>query len=293
MPSLPELVTAITGLFTGPLEFEFMRRAFVASVLVGTLCAVIGAFVVLKGLAFIGDALAHSSFAGVAIALVAGADVYAGGAIAATIAALGIAFISQRARVRFDTAIGVVFVAMLSLGVVIMSRLHNYTASIFEFLFGNVLAVAPEDVLLIVVGGGLVIATVLFLYKELVFVAFDPTMAAAAGISVVFYDTLLLVLLAVTTTLSMRALGIILVAAMLVTPAATAYLFVRRLHELMLLGVVIAVVCSVIGLYVSFYGNFASGATIVLTTVGVFLVALVVSPRTRRGAAPAHALAGG
>ncbi|HEY7063448.1 MAG TPA: metal ABC transporter permease [Chloroflexota bacterium] len=270
-----------------------MRRAFVASVLVGTLCAVIGAFVVLKGLAFIGDALAHSSFAGVAIALVAGADVYAGGAIAATIAALGIAFISQRARVRFDTAIGVVFVAMLSLGVVIMSRLHNYTASIFEFLFGNVLAVAPEDVLLIVVGGGLVIATVLFLYKELVFVAFDPTMAAAAGISVVFYDTLLLVLLAVTTTLSMRALGIILVAAMLVTPAATAYLFVRRLHELMLLGVVIAVVCSVIGLYVSFYGNFASGATIVLTTVGVFLVALVVSPRTRRGAAPAHALAGG
>jgi ABC-type Mn2+/Zn2+ transport system permease subunit len=173
---------------------------------------------------------------------------------------------------------------MLSLGILIMSRLRNYTASIFEFLFGNVLAVAPDDVILILVGGGLVVGIILLLYKEFLFVAFDPTMAAGVGLSVGIYDTLLLVLIAVTTTLSMRALGIILVAAMLVTPAATAYLFVKRLHHQMLLGVLIAVVCAIVGLYLSFYANVASGASIVLVTVGLFILSLLVAPRTRRGA---------
>jgi manganese/iron transport system permease protein len=292
MPWIPDGIGSLVGFLLAPFEFDFMRRAFVASLLVGTLCAVIGTFVVLKGLAFIGDALAHASFAGVAVALVGQGSVYLGAAAAAVLAALAIAFISRRGRVRADTAIGVVFVGMLSFGVLVMSRLRNYAASVFEFLFGNVLAVGPEDLLLIVLGGGAVLAVVLLLYKELVFVAFDPTMAAGAGLPVAFYDTLLLVLLAVTTTVAMRALGIILVAAMLVTPAATAYLFARRLHHQMLLGVSLAAVASVVGLYASYYGNFASGATIVLVSVGMFLVALVVSPRARRGVAPATAKAG-
>src|SRR5581483_2939549 len=293
MPPLPEVLTGLVAWLAAPLEFDFMRRALLASVLVGALCAVVGAFVVLKGLAFIGDALAHASFAGVAVALVGNANVYVGGAVAAVFAALAIAVIGQRARLRADTAIGVVFVAMLSFGVLVMSHLRNYTASVFEFLFGNVLAVAPDDLILILVGGGLVVAVVLVLYKEFLFVAFDPTMAAGVGLPVAFYDTLLLVLLAVTCTLSMRALGIILVAAMLVTPAATAYLFVKRLHQQILLGVLIAVACSLVGLYVSFYGNFASGASIVLVSVAVFLVALLVSPRTRRGSVPLRVLSEG
>ncbi len=293
MPSLPELASGLVGWFAAPLAFDFMRRALLASVLVGGLCAVVGAFVVLKGLAFIGDALAHASFAGVAVALVGNANVYVGGALAAVFAALAIAFIGQRARLRADTAIGVVFVAMLAFGVLVMSHLRNYTASVFEFLFGNVLAVTPEDVLLIVVGGGLVVAVVLALYKELLFVAFDPTMAAGVGLPVAFYDTLLLILIAVTCTLAMRALGIILVAAMLVTPAATAYLFVKRLHHQILLGALIAAACSLVGLYVSFYGNFASGASIVLVSVAGFLAALLVSPRTRRGSVPLAAASEG
>ena len=290
MPSIPELATSLVGWLAAPLEFDFMRRGLIASLLVGTLCAVVGAFVVLKGLAFIGDALAHASFAGVAVALVGGGNVYVGGAVAAIFAALSIALIGRRARVRADTAIGVVFVAMLAFGVLVMSRLRNYSASVFEFLFGNVLAVGVDDVGLIVLGAALVLAVVLLLYKELLFVAFDPTMAAAAGLRVGFYDTLLLVLLAVTATVSMRALGIILVAAMLVTPAATAYLFVRRLHHQILLGALLAAVSAVVGLYVSFYGNFPSGATIVLISVGLFLVALLVAPRARHGA-PLGALA--
>jgi manganese/iron transport system permease protein len=270
-----------------PLEFDFMRRALLASVLVGALCAVVGAFVVLKGLAFIGDALAHASFAGVAVALVTQGSVYLGGAVAAIVAALSIAAIQQRARVRADTAIGIVFVAMLSFGVLVMSRLRNYAASVFEFLFGNVLAVGAEDLILIAVGGGLVVAVVVFLYKELLFVAFDPVMAAGAGLRVPFYDTLLLVLIAVTTTISMRALGIILVAAMLVAPAATAYLYTRRLHHLILVAVLVAALSSVLGLYLSFYGNFASGASIVLVSVAFFVASLLVAPRLRGGAAVA------
>ncbi len=290
MPSIPDIMASLGAWLAGPLEFDFMRRALLASVLVGALCAVIGAFVVLKGLAFIGDALAHASFAGVAVALVGGRDVYAGGAAAAVFAALAISFISQRGRVRADTAIGVVFVAMLSFGVLVMSRLRNYSASIFEFLFGNVLAVGPEDLWLIALGGAAIVGVIALLYKELLFVAFDPAMAAGAGLPVAFYETLLLVLLAVTATLAMRALGIILVAAMLVTPAATAYLFVKRLHHQMLLGALIAIGASVAGLYLSFYGNFASGATIVLVSVGIFLLALLVAPRTRRGGAPLRAV---
>jgi manganese/iron transport system permease protein len=287
MPWTPDLTSSVVGWLLAPLEFDFMRRAVLASVLVGALCAVIGAFVVLKGLAFIGDALAHASFAGVALALVAQGNVYLGGALAAVFAALSIAFIGQRARVRADTAIGIVFVAMLSFGVLVMSRLRNYSASVFEFLFGNVLAVSTDDLVLILIGGGLVVATIVALYKEFVFVTFDPVMAAGAGLRVAVYDTLLLVLLAITTTVAMRALGIILVAAMLVTPAATAFLYTRRLHHLILLAVGLAALCSILGLYLSFYGNFASGASIVLVSVLVFLASLAIAPRVRGRAAVA------
>ncbi|HLI26845.1 MAG TPA: metal ABC transporter permease [Chloroflexota bacterium] len=287
MPWIPDPMTSALGWLLAPLAFDFMRRAVLASVLVGAVCAVIGAFVVLKGLAFIGDALAHASFAGVAVALIARGNVYLGGALAAVFAALAIAFIGQRARVRADTAIGIVFVAMLAFGVLVMSRLRNYSASVFEFLFGNVLAVSADDLVLIVLGGALVVGTIVLLYKEFLFVTFDPVMAAGAGIPVAVYDTLLLVLLALTTTVAMRALGIILVAAMLVTPAATAFLYTRRLHHLMLLAVAIAVGCSILGLYLSFYGNFASGASIVLVSVLVFLGSLAVAPRLRGRAAVA------
>ena len=283
MPSIPALTASLLGWLIAPLEFDFMQRALIASVLVGALCAVIGTFVVVKGLAFIGDALAHASFAGVALTLVGGGNVYLGGAAAAVFAALSIAFIGRRARVRSDTAIGVVFVAMLAFGVVVMSRLRNYSASAFEYLFGNVLAVGPEDIGLIVLGGGFVLACLALLYKEFLFVAFDPEMAAGAGLRVGVYETVLLVLLAITTTVSMRALGIILVAAMLVTPAATASLLVTRLHHQMGVGGLLAAASSLVGLYLSFYGNVASGASIVLVSVAVFLLVLLIAPRARAG----------
>jgi manganese/iron transport system permease protein len=261
-------------LLSEPFVFPFMQRALLASLIVGVVCAVVGAFVVWKSLSFIGDALAHASFAGVATAFVAGQNIYVGAAVAAIATALSIAFLSRSARVSADTAIGVLFAFMFSLGVVVMSRAQNYAVDLFGFLFGNVLGVAPEDLLLILAGGVLVVGIIVLLYKELFFVAFDPLMAEATGLPVALLQYLLLALIGVTVVVSMRAVGIVLVVAMLVTPAATASLLTRRFHRIMLLGALLSVAASAIGLYASFYANVASGGAIVLVNTSFFLLAL-------------------
>jgi ABC-type Mn2+/Zn2+ transport system permease subunit len=267
------------GWFADPLEFEFMRRALLAVALVGVVSAVVGAFVVVRGMAFIGDALAHASFAGVAAAFALGVSIYAGAIVAAVVTALGIAFISQRARLRFDAAIGVLFVGAFALGIVIVSRQENYTADLFSFVFGNVLGVGWDDLLLMAVTGALVVALVGMFYKELLLTAYDPTVAAATGIPTRLMEYGLLALIALSTVVALQAVGIVLVIAMLVTPAATASLLVRRLHLIMLVGAVLALASAVIGLYVSYYAEVASGAAIVLVATALFAVALLLAPQ--------------
>ncbi|HYU18672.1 MAG TPA: metal ABC transporter permease [Chloroflexota bacterium] len=264
----------VTRFLLEPYQFAFMQRALASTVIVGVLCAVIGAFVVWKGLAFIGDALAHSSFAGVAIAFVFGRSIYLGAAIAAVVTALSIAFVSRRSRLSFDTSIGVVFSFAFSLGIVVMSRVRNYTVDLMGFVFGNVLGVGVEDLVLISMAGVVVIGLIVLLYKELFFVAFDPVMAEASGLPVAALQYLLLAMLGVTVVVSMKAIGIVLVVAMLVTPAATASLLTRRFHRIMLVGSALSVVSSVLGLYLSFYANVASGGAIVFVSTTFFLFVL-------------------
>ena len=256
-----------------------MRRALLAVALVGVVSAVVGAFVVVRGMAFIGDALAHASFAGVAAAFALGVSIYAGAIVAAVATALGIAYISQRGRLRFDTAIGVLFVGAFALGIVIVSRQDNYTADLFSFVFGNVLGVGWDDLLLMAVAGAVVVALVGTFYKELLLTAYDPTVAAATGIPTRLMEYGLLALIALSTVVALQAVGIVLVIAMLVTPAATASLLVRRLHLIMLVGAVLAVASAVIGLYVSYYAEVASGATIVLVATALFAITLLLAPR--------------
>ena len=262
-----------------PFQFAFMQRALMATLMVSVVSACIGTFVVLKGLAFIGDALAHASFAGVATAFVLGANIYLGAVIAALVTALAIALVGGRARVSFDTAIGILFVGAFALGILIISRQTNYTVDLFSFVFGNVLGVGRDDLLLIA-GMGLVVLTVVVLfYRQLLFTAYDPTMAAASGVPVGLIQYMLLAMLGVSTVVALKAVGIVLVVAMLVTPAATASLLVRRVHYIMALGAVIGAISSVIGLYVSYYAEVASGAAIVLTATVLFLLAFLFSPR--------------
>ena len=265
--------------FADPLEFEFMQRALLAVLIVGLVSAVVGAFVVVRGMAFIGDALAHASFAGVAAAVALGFSIYLGAIVAAIATALGIAFISQRSRLRFDTTIGVLFVGAFALGIVIISRQENYTADLFSFVFGNVLGVSWGDLQLMAVVGAIVVALVAAFYKELLFTAYDPIVAAATGVPTRLMEYGLLALIALSTVVALQAVGIVLVIAMLVTPAATASLLVRRLHYVMFLGVAVATASAVIGLYVSFYAEVASGASIVLVATGFFVAALLFAPR--------------
>jgi ABC-type Mn2+/Zn2+ transport system permease subunit len=262
-----------------PFQFAFMQRALLATLMVSVVSACIGTFVVLKGLAFIGDALAHASFAGVATAFVMGGNIYLGALVAALVTALAIALVGGRARVSFDTAIGILFVGAFALGILIVSRQANYTVDLFSFVFGNVLGVGRDDLLLIALMGLVVLTMVALFYRQLLFTAYDPTMAAASGVPVGLVQYGLLAMLGVSTVVALKAVGIVLVVAMLVTPAATASLMVRRVHYIMALGAVVGAVSSVVGLYISYYADVASGAAIVLTATVLFLLAFLFSPR--------------
>jgi manganese/iron transport system permease protein len=263
-----------------PLGYTFFLRALIAAILVGTVCAVVGTYVVLKGLAFIGDAVAHAAFPGVVAAFILQGSFYIGATIAAVSTALAIGWVTRRARIRADTAIGVLFAGTFALGIFMFSTIRGYVADLFSFLFGYLLATGVEDLLMLALLGGLVLLTVAVLWKELLYATFDPLGAAASGLRVGALEYLFLALVAITIVISLQAVGIILVVAMLVTPAATAQLLTVRFGAMMSLAVAISIASAVTGLYLSFWLDVASGATIVLTQTSVFLIVLVLSPRT-------------
>jgi manganese/iron transport system permease protein len=265
-----------------PLSFQFFQRALVASVLAGIVCAVIGSYVVLKGLAFIGDAIAHAAFPGVVVAFIVGGPYAIGGGIAAFLTAVSIGWVSRRASIRVDTAIGVVFAGTFALGLLLYSSIQGFVPELLGFLVGNVLAISTADLISLLVLGGAVLAVVLVLWKELLYSTFDPLGAAASGLPVAALEYLFLGLVAVTIVISLQAVGIILVVAMLVTPAATAQLLTVRFTRMIIVAMVIGAGTAVAGLYLSYWFDVASGATIVLVQTIVFLLALAVTARGRR-----------
>jgi len=265
---------------TGPMAYGFMQRGLVAALIVGVLCAVMGTFVVLKGLAFIGDAVSHATFPGLVIAYMLGLPLYLGGAIAAIAVSLAIGVVSRRGRLRFDTAVGILFAGSFAFGIALFSTIKNYVADLLGYLLGNVLGISLGDLVQVGVLATIVMAIVLALRKELLFSTFDPLGAAASGLPVAGLEYLLLALLGVTIVVSIQAVGIIMVVAMLVTPPATAQLIVVRFGRMMVLAALLATISAVFGLYASFYLNLASGASIVLVETVLFVVALLLGPRT-------------
>jgi manganese/iron transport system permease protein len=263
-----------------PLGYEFFVRALVASILVGLVCAVIGTYMVLRGLAFMGDALSHAAFPGVVAAYLIGAPFYVGASIAAVGTALAIGWITRRGRLRGDTAIGVLFAGMFALGIFLFSTIQNYVGDLFGFLFGQVLGISSSDLVALVVLSLIVLGVVALLWKELLYSTFDPLAAAAAGLPVAFLEYLFLGMIALTIVISLQAVGIILVVAMLVTPAATAQLLADRFSRLMAIAVGIGTLAPIVGLYLSFWTNTASGALIVLVETTTFLAVLGLGPRT-------------
>ncbi|MBM7842883.1 metal ABC transporter permease [Herpetosiphon giganteus] len=263
-----------------PLQFAPTQRALLAAILIGILCSVVGAFVVLQDLSFIGDALAHASFPGVVIASMLGWNIALGGAIFGVATALGVGWITRRSKVSLDTAIGVLFAGMFALGIFLLSRNRGYNKELFGLLLGDILAVRQSDLWTIVGVGGLILVVIAALYKELVLMTFDRTAAAAQGLPVGFLHYLLLSIMAITVVVAIQSIGIVLVVAMLVTPAATASLVVRRFWSMIVWGSLQGLVAATIGIYVSAYiDGVPTGSSIVLAHTAIFIIVLVLAPR--------------
>jgi manganese/iron transport system permease protein len=272
---------------TDPLQFEIMRRAFIAVILTGVASGVLGSYVVLRGLAFIGDALTHAVFPGIVIAFAIGQSILLGALVVGLLTALGIAVISRGRRVSEDTAIGILFAAMFALGVVLVSSLATYQKDVADLLFGDILGVSRTDLYLAGTATLIAVAAILLLNKEFALVAFDREMADAMRYPVFLLDLLLLGLITLAIVVSLRAIGNILVLAMLVTPAATARLVTNRLLTMQLLSAAIGSAAGIIGLYISFWWNVASGGAVVLTATGIFFFVFAVEHfRARRTRAP-------
>ena len=262
-----------------PFKYSFMVRGLLASLIVGVVCPILGSYVVLRGMAFFGDALAHIILPGVVIAFLLGWPYAIGALIFGVLAALLIGFISRRTDIKDDTAIGVVFAGAFALGVALISLQRSYAVDLTHILFGNLLGVSNADLALMGILALVVILTVFAFYKEFLVLSFDPTLAKTLRLPVNFLQNLLLVLLAVVIVISLQAVGVALVLAMLVTPAASAYLLTRRLPTMMLLGAIIGAASSVLGLYLSFYINISSGASIVLVATMIFAFVFLFAPQ--------------
>ena len=262
-----------------PFSYSFMMRALIVSVLVGIMCPVIGSYVVTRGLGFMGDALAHAVLPGMVVAFLLGVSPFIGAIPAGIAIALLIAYLSRRTGISEDTAVGILFAGLFALGLVLLTSNRGIPINLEDILLGQVLGVSNADVWITVVLTGAVLAVLYALHKELVFTSFDPVGARVNGLPTRLMDYLLLVLLSVVIVVALQAVGIVLVIAMLVTPAATAFLLVRRFAAAMFLGAFIGAVSTVSGLYVSFYLNLPSGPAMTLVATGIFAVTAITRRR--------------
>jgi manganese/iron transport system permease protein len=266
------------GWLTDPLALELFQRALLAAVLMGATCGAIGAYVVLRRLAFIGDALSHAVFPGVVLAYVAGVSVFIGAMIAGALTSVAITVVSRGQRIREDTAIGIFFAGAFALGIVLISTQTGYQRDLSAFLVGDLLGVGWEEIAFSAVTGLAVIGVLIGLRKELLLASFDRVYAQALGYPVFALELLLLLLLTATIVVSLSAVGIILVLAMLVTPAATARLLVDRFTPMMVTGAALGALYGVIGWYVSYHAGWSPGGAIVLVATLAFVLAFIFSP---------------
>jgi len=257
---------------TSPFNLHFMRAAFFAVLLIGTTCAVLGSFVVLRRMAFIGDAIAHTALPGVVIAYLNGFNLFIGALVAGLATALGIGWLSSRAAVREDTAIGVLFTSMFALGVLIISKKGHFR-DFSAMLFGNILGVTNFDLILMALITAAVLIVVALFFKELELTSVDPSYSAVVGLRADWMRNVLLVLLALAVVTGIQGVGVILTSALLVTPAAAASLLTVNLFRMMVLASLFAITSGFIGLYASFYAGVSSGAAIVLTGTAWFAIA--------------------
>lgn len=262
----------------GIIAYEFLQKALITSMMVGVICGVIGCFIILRGMALMGDAISHAVLPGVALSYMIGINFFFGAVFTGVLTALGIGFISQNSRIKHDVSIGIMFTAAFAVGIILITLMKSST-DLYHILFGNVLAVRPEEMWTTLIIGIIVLGCIYLFYKELLVSSFDPIMAKAYGLPTRIIHYLLMILLTLVTVASLQTVGIILVVAMLITPASTAYLLTDRLWVMLYLSAGIGILSAVFGLYFSFTYNLASGATIVLAATSLFILAFIFSPK--------------
>lgn len=260
------------------LTYEFLQKAFVTSVVVGIICGVIGSFIILRGMALMGDAISHAVLPGVAISYMLGINYFYGAVVVGVLTAFGIGVIDQHSRVKSDSSIGIVFSAMFALGIILITAAQSAT-DLTQILFGNVLSVRDSDMWMTIIVGIIVLLTVVIFYKELLVSSFDSTMAQAYGLKTRMIHYGIMFLLTLVTVASLQTVGVILVVAMLITPASTAYLLTNRLSIMIVLASFFGALSSIVGLYISFLHNMPSGPVIALAATGLFILAFLFSPK--------------
>ncbi|MCB1015367.1 MAG: metal ABC transporter permease [Acidimicrobiales bacterium] len=273
--------------FLDPFQYEFLQRALLGGVLAATICAIVGTWVVLRGLAFMGDALAHGVLPGIALAFLWGFDLTVGALVSAAVMVAGINLVNRRGNLREDTGIGLLFVGMLALGVVIISRAATFTTDLTGFLFGNVLGVTTGDLVAQAVAAALTLVACTLAYRPFLALAFNQEKAALLGLRPRLANVVLLALVAVAVVSSFRAVGTLLVFGLLIAPPATASLLVRRVPSMMATAVVLGVASVTLGLVLSYHLDTAAGATMAGTSVLVFFVVLAATELARAIRRPA------
>lgn len=264
----------LTGLF----EYAFLQKALFTSVMVGIICGVIGCFIILRGMALMGDAISHAVLPGVAISYMLGINFFFGAVLTGVLTAIGIGYVSQNSRIKNDSAIGIVFTAFFSIGIILITFLKS-SSDLYHILFGNVLAVRSSDMWITLGIGIFILLAVIVFYKELLISSFDPVISSVYGLPNRMIHYFLMTLLTLVTVASLQTVGIILVVAMLITPAATAYLLTDRLWIMIYLSAFLGAVSAVVGLGLSFTYNLSSGASIVLVATILFGSAFIFSPK--------------
>ena len=261
----------------GLIEYHFLQNALMTAIVIGVVSGAVGCFIILRSMSLMGDAISHAVLPGVALSFILGINFFIGAIVFGLLASFIITFIKENSVIKGDTAIGITFSSFLALGVILIG-LANSSTDLFHILFGNILAVQDSDMWLTFGVSGLVLLFVGLFFKGLLLTSFDPVLAKTMGINVNFYHYLLMGMLTLVSVTAMQSVGTILIVAMLITPAATAYLFTSSLKSMMLLASTLGALTSVLGLFLGYSFNIAAGSSIVLTSTIIFLVSFVVAP---------------
>lgn len=267
-----------TKFFEGLLTYHFLQNAFITAIVIGIVAGAVGCFIILRSMSLMGDAISHAVLPGVAISFILGINFFIGAIVFGLLSSIIITYIKENSVIKGDTAIGITFSSFLALGIILIG-LANSTTDLFHILFGNILAVQDSDKYMTIIVGLIVLTLITIFFKELLLTSFDPVLAKSMGMRVSFYHYLLMILLTLVAVTAMQSVGTILIVALLITPAATAYLYVKSLRTMLFLSSALGAVVSVLGLYIGYTFNIAAGSSIVLTSTFMFLLAFLFSPK--------------